>query len=58
MAINTGSNPKAIAGKGASKSKPTTRKVSKKPTDDMSAKKASKKDIDKAVKAGKARYAK
>jgi hypothetical protein len=53
--INTGTTPKSIAGKKPSK-KPA--KATKKPTDDMSAKKASKKDIDKAVKGGKARYAK
>lgn len=57
--INTGKNPKAVSGKPA-KSKPTTRKVNKPKGDydDMSAKPASKKAVDKAVKAGKARRAK
>ena len=54
--INTSKNPKAVAGKPA-KSKPATRKP-KGDYDDMSAKPASKKDVDKAVKAGKARRAK
>ena len=74
MAINTGRTPKQMMetqkerkASAASRKEAMGKKIkekhekesaSKKPKDDMSAKKASKKDIDKAVKAGKARYAK
>lgn len=54
--INTGSAPKTKAGK-PTKSKPATRKP-KGGYDDMSAKPAKKSEVEKAIKAGKARRSK